>query len=210
MNLEYKYWYFEKGLPSTICNDVIKHALAKKTQNKAGTLSIDARKKLNKKQAKDLKKYRNSNIVWLKDQWIFDAIIPFVNTANKKAGWNFEIDKAETIQFTIYKKGHYYNYHQDNGKHPYNTPINPDTHGKIRKLSVTVSLNDASEYKGGELQFLYHNQKDYTKLKKLKAKEIKRQGSVVVFPSFEFHAITPVTKGTRYSLVMWCIGSPFK
>ena len=101
MNLEYKYWYFEKGLPSTICNDVIKHALAKKTQNKAGTLSIDARKKLNKKQAKDLKKYRNSNIVWLKDQWIFDAIIPFVNTANKKAGWNFEIDKAETILFII-------------------------------------------------------------------------------------------------------------
>ena len=35
MNLQYKYWYFEKALPSSFCNDVIKHALAKKDKKKA-------------------------------------------------------------------------------------------------------------------------------------------------------------------------------
>ena len=209
MNLQYKYWYFEKALPSSFCNDVIKHALAKKDERKGGTFGIDTRKKLTKKQSLHLKKHRDSNIVWLTDQWVFDAIIPFVNTANKNAGWNFEIEKAENIQFTIYNKNQYYNYHRDSNIIPYDNPENPDTHGKIRKLSVTVSLNDATEYKGGELKFLDHK-KDPTKLNQLTCKEIKRQGSLVVFPSFQFHAVTPITKGIRYSLVMWCLGRPFK
>ena len=209
MNLQYKYWYFEKALPKSFCNDVIQHALAKKDERRGGTFAIDTRKKLTKKQSKDLKKLRNSNIVWLKDQWIFDTVIPFVNTANKNACWNFEIDKAENIQFTIYKKNQFYGFHQDCGVQPYDDPSSPNIHGKIRKLSVTVSLNDSSEYKGGELKFLDHK-KDPTKITQLTAKELKRQGSLVVFPSFQFHAVSPVTKGTRYSLVMWCLGRPFK
>jgi len=40
--------------------------------------------------------------------------------------------------------------------------------------------------------------------------EIKEQGSVVIFPSFTFHRVTPVTKGTRYSLVSWSVGNPWK
>ena len=209
MNLEYNYWYFEKALPSSFCNDVIKHALSKKNERLGRTFKYETGKKLTRKESLNLKKFRNSNIVWLTDQWIFDAIIPFVNSANKNAGWNFEIDKAENIQFTIYNKNQFYDFHQDCGVRPFDNPDNPNIHGKIRKLSVTVSLNDASEYKGGQLKFLVHK-KDPTKLQQLTATEIKRQGSLVVFPSFQFHAVTPITKGTRYSLVMWCLGRPFK
>jgi len=40
--------------------------------------------------------------------------------------------------------------------------------------------------------------------------EIKSQGSLVIFPSFVQHRVKPVTKGTRYSLVIWSLGQPYK
>ena len=43
-----------------------------------------------------------------------------------------------------------------------------------------------------------------------RAKEILPKGSIIVFPSFVWHRVKPVTKGTRYSLVMWNLGYPFK
>ena len=36
-------------------------------------------------------------------------------------------------------------------------------HGKIRKLSVTISLNDPSEYDGGNLQFDFRQDHDWLK-----------------------------------------------
>ena len=36
------------------------------------------------------------------------------------------------------------------------------------------------------------------------------KGSIIVFPSFVWHRVKPVTKGTRYSLVIWNLGYPFK
>ena len=65
-----------------------------------------------------------------------------------------------------------------------------------RHLSVIINLND--DYEGGDL--IFTDQKE---------KEIKRyklnSGSVIFFPSnFMYpHAIEPITKGTRYSIVAW-------
>ena len=42
------------------------------------------------------------------------------------------------------------------------------------------------------------------------AKEITPKGSIIVFPSFVWHRVKPVTKGLRYSLVNWNLGWPFK
>jgi PKHD-type hydroxylase len=44
----------------------------------------------------------------------------------------------------------------------------------------------------------------------VKANEILSKGSIVVFPSHVWHRVKPVTSGTRYSLVVWSIGDPFK
>ena len=35
-------------------------------------------------------------------------------------------------------------------------------------------------------------------------------GSMIFFPSFIAHEVTPVTKGTRYSLVLWFLGTPWR
>jgi len=40
--------------------------------------------------------------------------------------------------------------------------------------------------------------------------EILPRGSIVVFPSHVWHRVRPVTKGVRYSLVIWNLGYPFK
>jgi PKHD-type hydroxylase len=38
----------------------------------------------------------------------------------------------------------------------------------------------------------------------------KEQGFVALFPSYVLHEVKPVTSGTRYSLVSWITGKPFK
>ena len=43
-----------------------------------------------------------------------------------------------------------------------------------------------------------------------KCTEISEQGSIVIFPSFMWHRVCQITKGTRYSLVIWNCGNEFK
>jgi PKHD-type hydroxylase len=78
---------------------------------------------------------------------------------------------------------------------------------KIRKLSVTVNLTTPGNYVGGNLKFDLgpHAPKRYHV-----CKEIRPRGTIIVFPSHLYHQVTPVTKGTRYSLVMWNLGHPFR
>ena len=77
--------------------------------------------------------------------------------ANANAGWNFDWDWSESCQFTEYKKDHFYDWHCDSFEEPYNRPDNENTHGKVRKLSMTVSLTDPDEYEGGDLEFDFRN-----------------------------------------------------
>ena len=78
--------------------------------------------------------------------------------------------------------------------------------GKIRKLSMTVALVDGSDYEGGEFEI---NMSTPEKENIHVVKESKIKGSVVIFPSFVWHRVKPVTGGTRYSLVNWHQGWPF-
>ena len=101
---------------------------------------------LSKKEIKDLKKIRDSNIVWMSVRWIYKEIQPYIHAANRKAGRNFDWEYSESCQFTKYKLGQYYDWHTDAWEEPY-TDKGP-TKGKIRKLSKTVSLSDQKENSG--------------------------------------------------------------
>jgi PKHD-type hydroxylase len=208
MNLNNYYWYFTGALSSKFCDEVIKYA-KEKQEELALTGLLDPSKKLSNKELQDLKKYRNSNIVWLNDQWIYNEIYPYIHNANKSSGWNFQWDWSESCQFTKYAKGQFYDWHCDSWESPYENTNDKNFYNKIRKLSVTVSLTDPSEYKGGELEFDFRNNVN-GKPNIRKCKEILPKGSICVFPSFVWHRVTPVTSGTRYSLVIWNIGHPFK
>ena len=210
MNLENYYWYFKSAIPPRICDDIVKYGLRHKDGIAiTGGLGRDRdiqKQPLNKKEIKDLKKKRDSNIVWMDDRWIYKEVHPYVREANQRAGWKFNWNWSESCQFTKYKPGQYYDWHCDSWQGPY-TKEGP-TKGKIRKLSVTVSLSDEKDYTGGELEFQFRNQ-DNPKLTKV-CKEILPKGSLVVFPSFVWHRVKPVKKGVRYSLVFWNLGYPFQ
>jgi PKHD-type hydroxylase len=170
---------------------------------------INKGKPLDDKDIIDLKKKRDSNIVWLNDRWIYKEIQPFIHQANRLAGWNFDWDFSESCQFTKYKLNQFYDWHCDSWETPYANQDNKDTFGKIRKLSVTCCLSDPKDYEGGELEFDFRNM-DPDKPTVRKCAEIAPRGSIVVFPSHVWHRVKPVTKGTRYSLVIWNLGYPFK
>ena len=77
-------------------------------------------------------------------------------------------------------------------------------------MSNVVQLTDPKEYEGGELEFDFRQNDPDKKRKPKIAKEIAPKGSIIVFPSFVWHRVKPVTKGLRYSLVNWNLGWPFK
>ena len=82
-------------------------------------------------------------------------------------------------------------------------------HGKIRKLSIIAMLSDPKDYKGGELEFDLRNRTN-GKPSLILCKEGYPKGSIIIFPSFVWHRIKPVTAGVRNSLVGWNVGHPFK
>ena len=219
MNLSNYYYYFQSALTPRVCDQIIEYGKRHKPEiavtggvekneintKKDGTFKKSALKKLHVK--------RKSDIVWMNDTWLYKEIHPYIREANTKAGWNFDWDFSESCQFTRYGVGQYYGWHCDSWDKPYNKPDDLNSHGKIRKLSVTISLSEPEDYVGGNLEFDMRNQKDWEQDKKKaihECTEIRPRGSIIVFPSFVWHRVAPVTKGTRYSLVVWNLGQPWR
>jgi PKHD-type hydroxylase len=218
MNLKNYYYYFQSALSVKLCQEILDYGKRQQTVM-AITGNYDKKKdKLSKEDISNIQKKRNSDIVWLNDEWIYKEIHPYIHEANRVGGWNYEWDWSESCQFTKYGVGQYYGWHCDSWDEPYHRDklkdgTYPMDHGKIRKLSVTISLNDPDEYVGGNLEFDFRNQIDWENNKESKVKEcteIRPRGSIIVFPSFVWHRVSPVTEGTRYSLVIWNLGKPWK
>ena len=217
MNLKNYYYYFQSALSPKLCDEIINYG--KQHQAEMAVTGGYARSgKMSKKDLNNMQKKRKSDIVWMADRWIYKEIHPYIHQANRDAGWNFEWDWSESCQFTKYGVGQYYGWHCDSWDQVYQRDkledgTYPPDHGKIRKLSVTISLNDPTEYEGGNLEFDFRNQVDWERNKKKAIKsceEIRPRGSIILFPSFVWHRVAPVTSGTRYSLVIWNLGRPFK
>ena len=211
MNISNYYWYFKSALTPKFCDDVIAYANQQK-EDMARTGGYGDRK-LKKQEVLDLKRKRNSDLVWLNDTWIYKELHPYVHEANKNAGWNFDWERSESCQFTKYKLNQYYDWHCDSFGKIFDSPNDINVNGKIRKLSMTCQLTDGSEYQGGELEYDFRNSdpnmRDESKHLR-KANEILSKGSIIVFPSDVWHRVKPVTSGTRYSLVAWHLGRPFR
>ena len=120
-------------------------------------------------------------------QTVSSRIWAFVNLANR-SGFGFDATYLDEIQYAQYDVGDFYKWHKD---------LIIDTDNAFqRKLSVSVQLSDPDTYEGGELEM-----QGLAKGHELPQNVLKKRGTVIVFPSFCVHRITPVTKGTRKSLV---------
>lgn len=140
--------------------------------------------------------YRKSKIKWCPHNeewsWVYEKLHNMLVEAND-AMWKFDLTHMrEWIQYTEYYDTNSggYEWHMDCGQGVQNQ----------RKISVTVQLSHPDEYEGGDLQFNIG--------KHLTAPRI--QGAAVIFPSFYLHRVTPITKGTRKSFVLWVGGEPYK
>lgn len=138
---------------------------------------------------------RRSKIFWLPktDEFvdIYKIFHEMIGQSNETF-FKFKLSEiTEHIQYTVYTEEDqgYYNWHLDMGPGKAN-----------RKLSLVCQLSDPSEYEGGELQI---NTGHIMKVEK-------KKGHVVIFPSYLLHCVTPVTKGTRRTLVLWVEGPAFQ
>lgn len=133
---------------------------------------------------------RITNIVWQNNMTPIGCVLQqYINNANSYSGWNYDLTNFEDIQMSEYKESGHIDWHID-AKFPLN--------GIQRKLSCSILLNDPSEFEGGVLEI---ENADPINLK---------LGSIVVFPSFLKHRVTPITSGKRYTAVSWAIGPAFK
>jgi len=183
------YWFWKSEISHENCQKIIN--LSEDNWNEADTFGskMDIQKKDD---------VRKSDIVWITEQWVYDLIWVYMCEANESAGWKYNIVAAGNCQITRYTKGGFYSWHKDGiGSHndADNRPDNKFLHGNARKLSMSIMLND--DYGGGNFEIFGGES--------LQGEE----GSVIVFPSFIEHQVTPVTKGIRYSLVTWFVGPPF-
>jgi PKHD-type hydroxylase len=140
------------------------------------------------------KKRRDSTISWIpfnKMQPMYDDLIHLIQKINRNHFGFSNIQITEQAQVSEYSKGQFYHWHTDNS-------IDMVTEPPVRKLSMTLLLNDPSEFEGGNLEIAGKNMSHM------------KQGHAAIFASFLQHRVTPVTKGVRKSLVVWFGGEPFK
>jgi len=203
MNLTNEYYYFTEALDKETCDKIIKageRVFGEATVGQQLTPLVD-------------KKIRNNATAWSEDQWLYDLIWPYMQSANAKSGWGYDIEAAESVQITRYEKGEFYNFHKDgisDNLGAYNLPEDKFKHGNVRKLSMSIILNEG--YEGGGFEFATINSSATCaeELSTTYTPDFNKLGSIIVFPSYMMHRVQPVTKGTRYSLVSWFLGPPFK
>lgn len=174
--------YFENALTKEECESVIKlgESLIPDVASTMGGVDQEI---------------RDSKVSWIQpsaeSEWLFRKATDIVNHLNSKF-FEFDLEGfVEGFQFTKYEA--------PSGK--YDLHIDKSYGRYIRKLSIVIQLSNPDDYEGGELSLLFSHEPD-----KLKAK----QGFLVAFPSYVVHGVSPVTKGTRYSLVAWITGPKFK
>ena len=145
----------------------------------------------------ELSDIRRSKIYWMHKTpeyaWVFERLGHVISHVNAEH-YHFDLTGfGEAIQLTNYD-------HSDHGMYGWHRDYLNKT-GVCRKLSVVLQLTDPSQYEGGNLEVSISGEP---------AVVSKRRGLIALFPSFHLHQVTPVTQGSRQSLVAWITGPEFK
>ena len=197
------YWYIPEALTPQQC-DEIDHAAANVQQVEGFHFG-------------NAEGHRNSQISWIYDNAISERLCAWLRQANKEAGWYYDLQLPEAVQYTRYLEGGQYDWHIDGNQDQhaarrlvpsveYPIPLNitpfPEFQGTVRKLSATVNLSKPEDYVGGTLQLRAYDQ--------MHIFSDSPRGSMIVFPSFIEHRVTPIQSGERRAAVMWFNGYPLR
>jgi len=187
------FYIFPNALPKNDCDEYLKHCL---NISDFEDSTVD-----NSGDIENIDMIRKTSISFIKDKddIINKLIWGFVKHANDEF-FNYKLSYFEETQFAKYDEGCHYDWHQDASPH--------GGMGNCRKLSLTFSLSDHNDYEGGHLQF-YNGGRPYDYDGSDVDMLIKSVGTVIVFDSRDWHRVTPVTEGLRYSVVSWTVGPNF-
>ena len=162
---------------------------------------------------------RNSQNAWIPTHhWVGGFIWHYIMRANRE---NFLYDlkciDGESMQYTRYETGQFYNWHNDAGLSTQYKPVSVGNRGNgqetaqdfvnencemVRKLSFAMQLSDPDDYEGGNVQLLDEAGNSYFAPRK--------RGSIMLFDSRTQHRVLKVTKGVRKSIVGWTVGPRWK
>lgn len=120
--------------------------------------------------------------------WVFERIHQLVRAANN--WWGFDITHLLSMEVLRYREAQHYVTHTD---------IGPGF--ATRKISLSVQLSDPADYKGGDLELRWADKPE---------RMHREQGSVIVFPSWTLHRVTPVKSGERRAMTAWVQGPAFR
>ena len=185
--------YFKGYVDSATCERIIRDASSLPTQD--GLIGENGTEVLRDS-------YRRSKIRFIyandpKFSYIFDMFWKTAVSANDDF-FQFNISRLSFVQFTEYDakyQGEYKAHHDVFWLN--NDPV------YHRKLSATVQLSDPNSYVGGNVEMV-------DSIHTPPAEDVRMRGTIFYFPSFMTHAVTPVTSGTRYSLVAWFEGKKWQ
>jgi len=127
-----------------------------------------------------------------KFKFLYDRLLFDCHKINRDCFGFDNMNMIEVPQYSEYYNDGHYSWHPD-------TEMNGINNGVTRKISMSVLLNDPSEFTGGDFEILEEGRKIPL-----------NKGDAVFFASFLVHRVKPVTSGVRKSLVQWFTGSPFK
>ncbi len=122
-------------------------------------------------------------------QWLYDELWRLVTVFNRRCEFQLE-QLEEPVQLIRYTETGCVDWHIDVGGRA--DPL-------VRKLSMSVQLSASNEYAGGDLEFAAQAAMPFAR----------SQGTVIGFPSYCAHRVTPVVSGERLSLVAFALGKPF-
>ena len=178
------FWHWASVIPKEICEYIINNT--NWNNKRDGTFASEHG------QIKD-HCMRKTEVVFDEPLSLAECILrSYITVANKSSQWNYALTDIQRIQIGRYVDGGHYDYHRDEDL-PNNKKIN-------RKLSAVLFLSDPKDYEGG----IFEVEELEGQIDKMP------QGSIIVFPSYVKHRVTPVTNGERYTAVAWAIGPAFK
>lgn len=117
-----------------------------------------------------------------------------INANTSEFGFDlYQIDDNQVLFYNEYKDSKHgeYGWHNDGG----------DSIANDSKLTAILNLSD-EPYEGGDLQLFLNGERTI--------EDFRAPGSIVIFPSFVQHRVTPVTKGTRITLAQFILGPRFR
>jgi PKHD-type hydroxylase len=194
--MNYTYRIFTKAVSEQYC-DFISNELATKFPEQQGTTGTT------KEEIEKSAEKRKSRIRWVHPRQDTRELFAFFNSMldniNRKT-YGFDLSLGvEPFQYTEY-------HGDENGHYSWHMDCHYGHQLSDRKLSMSLQLSHPEEYEGGQFCINKHaTGPDLTDPAIFAPK-----GSVIVFPSYIEHCVTPVTKGIRKSLVGWWNGPSYR